>query len=89
MALTTMTAEWSGIANEITAFVLRRRLKDEAALQMLAASPMRLYNIWARERGIAVSQSDLAMWCLQYLKTCTSLPLKTLQKAAQYDGITI
>ena len=70
MALTTMTAEWSGIANEIT-------------------SPMRLYNIWARERGIAVSQSDLAMWCLQYLKTCTSLPLKTLQKAAQYDGITI
>ena len=87
MSLSYVTPEWEHIANEITLFVIRRRENSEAEFQALAQTPMILFNQWAQERGCAVASPDLALWCLDYFRTLTKMPLERVRKAALLDGL--
>ena len=87
MALTVMTPEWQQYANEITVFIIRRKQKNEAELQSVAQSPLLLYNQWAKERGCAVPDAELAVWCLNYIQQMVKTPLDRLIKAAKFDDL--
>ena len=85
--LSEMTPEWSRTANDITLYVLRARERNEAATQVLSENPMELYNAFTRERGANVPKTEMALWCVDYIVKCVKMPLKTLRKAAIYDGL--
>jgi hypothetical protein len=82
-----MTPEWQQYANEITVYIIRRKRKNESELQMLAQTPLLLYNQWANERGCAVPDAELSLWCLDYMQQLVNTPLERLIKAAKIDGL--
>lgn len=89
MALTTMTAEWKTVADDITVYIIRKKRHDEASVVALAKDPVRLFNEWAQARGYAVQSAELAMWCVDYLQDLVKTPLPRLIKAAEIDGLHI
>ena len=87
MALTVMTPEWQQYANEITVYIIRRKRRNENELQMIAQTPLLLYNQWANERGCAVPDAELSVWCLNYMQQLVKTPLDRLIRAAEIDGL--
>lgn len=88
-ALTVMTPQWQDTANDITVFIIRCREQNEPAFQNLAKTPCRLFNAWARERGRAVDNVDLALWCVKYMQKLAAMPMDRLYRAAKLDGLRI
>lgn len=87
MALTVMTQEWTGYINSITVYLIRQREKDEEKVRNLAQTPMRLYNSWAQECGVAVDNTELAVWLTNYMSRMVKMPLNRLKLGAQIDKL--
>lgn len=89
MALTTMTQEWTRIANNIMVFAIRERQKDEVEFLRIASVPTELYNHWVHRTAIAIKDIELVMWCTEYLQEMAKAPMSRLLKAAELDKLKI
>lgn len=87
MALTIMTNKWKGYADDILIFIIRKREADEDAFLSLCNSPMDVFNLWANERGTAIDDVELVLWCLNYIKGLVNRPLNLLLRAAKIDNL--
>lgn len=87
VALTVMTERWKRIADDILVFTIRQRQKDENAFLAMCEKPIDVFNAWAYERGTAIEDAELALWCLTYIKDLAKMPLRRLIRAAEIDGL--
>lgn len=87
MALAVMTNKWRGYADDILVFIIRKRKANEEAFLSLSESAMDIFNLWANERGTAIDDVELALWCLNFIKDLMRMPFKLLVRAAEIDGL--
>lgn len=82
-----MTPEWRALANSISVYILRRRLRDEDAYIEDNKKRYNIYNQFIRETGTVISDTDLSLWCLDYIQTVSNLSLDALRRAVEYDKL--
>lgn len=82
-----MTPEWRALANSISVYILRRRLKNEETYMEENKNRFNIYNQFIRDTGTVISDTDLSLWCLDYIQTVSDLPLNVLKRAVEYDKL--
>lgn len=88
MNLTVMTPEWKALADSITVYLLKRRIENDSLVQVeLKKDKYALFNSFVQNTGTVVIDSDLAMWCVGYIKDISTMPLHKLKLAAQIDEL--
>jgi len=87
MSLINMTPKWTNIIQSINVYLIRLRMKSEEKAQKLARDPYFIYNQWVRETGNNIAETDLAIWCVEYIQSMMQMSLLKLQKAVAIDGI--
>lgn len=89
MALSILTPEWTTMINKITIYVIKERMNDELKIKNMKNKPFDLFNQWANDTGVAVDNSELALWCVKYIQSIIEMPLSRLKMAADIDELQI
>ena len=87
MALSTMTPEWKAAAHSMARYIIRRKQTDAAKLMIAAQNPVGLYNEWANAMGCAIHDPEIALWCIEHMKTLVNSPLDLLISAVTIDDL--
>lgn len=85
--LTIMTPEWKKLADDITIYILQQRIINDLAVQSKLKDKYSLFNAFVQNTGTNVAEPDLALWCVNYIKDITTMPLNKLKLAAQIDEL--
>lgn len=85
--MTTMTPEWTRVANDIQIFVIQERKGAQYPIKLNQQELRDFYNKWSRVRGIVIENTELALWCMEYIRKLMNMPLSRLKAAADMDGL--
>jgi len=87
--LVVVTDSWTKIMRSITKYILKKRASEKNFLKNFLdiSAILDIYNQWATQTGTIITDTELALWCVDYINDLMAMPFERLERSAAIDKI--